>query len=75
MTLYQQFATINTQVAEQSNSYIYRLRSMLSYTNENNFHKMLKLFLGYRNSISRSRHGMDVEYPDLFAMMVDKFKI
>jgi hypothetical protein len=75
VSMYPQYKDLNTQVAEQSNSSIYRLRSMLCYTNQDNFHKFLKLFLAYRNCLARSRHGMPVQYPELFSMMVEKFKV
>ena len=48
---YHQYEGVNTQVAEQPNSVIGRLRSMLSYTNEENFSKYLKLFLWFRNTL------------------------
>ena len=40
---------INTQVAEQSNSLLARLKGMLSYMTEDNFVRHLKMFLAYRN--------------------------
>ena len=49
---YAHLKTSNTQVAEQSNSGLYKLRSMLPYSNEANFHKVLRLFLAYRNNLS-----------------------
>jgi len=41
----------NTQVAEQSNAILGRLRAMLSYCNEANFTSYLRLFLWFRNTI------------------------
>ena len=70
-----QYQSVNTQVAEQSNSFLYRLRSMLSYMNESNFHKNLQLFLAFRNNLSRARYGMPVQYTELFDMMSLKFKV
>lgn len=72
--MYPQYKEVNTQVAEQSNSCIYRLRGMLSYANEANFHRYIRLFLAYRNSISRARHHMDTQYSDLFQTMAALFK-
>ena len=43
---------LNTQVAEQRNSTLNRLKSSLSYMHESNFFSHLKTFLAFRNAIN-----------------------
>jgi len=47
---------------------------MLSYMNHMNFMNHMKLFLWYRNSLSREKQGMSVQYKDLFAFLNVKGK-
>ena len=42
---------VNTQVAEQSNSLLNRLKGMVSYMTEDNFLTHVKMFLAYRNTV------------------------
>ena len=47
---YPQFSDMNTQVVEQSNSLLKRIKSSVSYMNAPNFMKHLKFYLWYHNS-------------------------
>lgn len=46
---YPEMDTVNTQVAEQRNSVLQRIKSALSYMNQENFMHHCKFFLWYRN--------------------------
>jgi hypothetical protein len=48
---------VNTQVAEQSNSLLNRLKSTVSYMTQKNYIQTVKLFIGYRNIIYRGKLG------------------
>ena len=51
----QELSTINTQIAEQRNSTLRRLKAMLSYMSQKNFIDHLSLFIWFRNVVlSRS---------------------
>ena len=47
--VYSEMDTVNTQVAEQRNSVLQRIKSALSYMNQENFMHHCKFFLWYRN--------------------------
>lgn len=51
MRLYPQYAEINSQVVEQANAALSRIKSSLSYMNAKNFMNHCKLFLWYRNTL------------------------
>lgn len=55
LDLHPDLININTQVAEQSNSLLNRLKGMVSYMSEANFICHVKLFLAYRNIIRRGK--------------------
>ena len=46
---YPQYQNLNTQVVEQANSELGRIKSSLSYMNQRNFMKHLSLFLYFLN--------------------------
>ena len=46
---YPEMDTVNTQVAEQRNSVLQRIKSALSYMNQENFMHHCNFFLWYRN--------------------------
>ena len=49
MDSYPQFSTLNSQVVEQANAALKRIKPSLSYMTSQNFLKHLKLFLWNRN--------------------------
>lgn len=49
MSLYPQFKHLNSQIAEQKNSKLARIKSQLSYMNPSNFMRHAKLFLWHHN--------------------------
>lgn len=49
MDSYPQLSTINSQVVEQANAAVKRIKASLSYMTAENFLQHLKLFLWYRN--------------------------
>ena len=49
MALYSQFKGINSQVAEQKNSRLARIKLQLSYMNPKNFLQRALLFLSHHN--------------------------
>ena len=49
MNRYPQFQSVNSQVVEQANSIIKRIKGPLAYMTAENFMNHLKLFLWYRN--------------------------
>ena len=50
---YPQFQDVNTQIVEQSNSFLKRAKSSLSYMNKEHFFSHVKLILWYHNTISK----------------------
>lgn len=52
VSMYRDYALLNTQVAEQRNATLNRLKSSLSYMHEENFFLHLSVFLSYRNIIN-----------------------
>ena len=49
MSDYPQLSSINSQIVEQSNSALKRVKSMLSYMNVTNFMKHCKFYVWYQN--------------------------
>ena len=54
LNMYLQHRNLNTQVAEQRNATLKKLRSMLSYMSLDNFTSHLKIFLWFRSMLSLS---------------------
>ena len=57
---YLQFSKINSQVAEQRNSTLKRLKSMLSYMNHEHFINHVKLFMWFRSMLSIVKTRKDI---------------
>ena len=49
MDMYPQFASVNSEVVEQANALIQRIKSSVSYMTAENFMNHLKLFYWYQN--------------------------
>ncbi|KAL3889332.1 hypothetical protein ACJMK2_001676, partial [Sinanodonta woodiana] len=62
---YLQYGQLNSQVAEQCNSTLKRLKTMLSYMNVDNFKNHLRLFLWFRSMISLSMLHPDLPVKDV----------
>ncbi|KAL3865224.1 hypothetical protein ACJMK2_006839 [Sinanodonta woodiana] len=62
---YLQYGQLNSQVAEQCNSTLKRLKTMLSYMNVDNFKNHLRLFLWFRSMISLSMLHPDLPVKDI----------
>lgn len=57
---YLQYKWINSQVAEQRNSTLKKLKSMLSYMNLKNFTTHCNFFLWFRNMLTLARMDNDL---------------
>jgi hypothetical protein len=75
LSIYSQFNDVNTQVAEQRNATLKKLKSMLSYMNKENFVNHLKIFLWFRSMISLIKIEKNIPVKDflLFSSLLPVF--
>jgi hypothetical protein len=66
MWLYSQYRSVNSQVAEQRNSALVKLRSMVSYMNLPNFMKTVALFSFYHNGMAKAKMDHEYQYSGYF---------
>lgn len=65
LSIYLQHREVNTQVAEQRNATLKKLKSMLSYMNIENFTNHLKLFMWFRSMINIIKLDQNIPLKDV----------
>ena len=53
LSTYPQFASLNSEVVEQSNSWIKNIKGSVSYMNSSNFLNHCKIFYWYHNMLKK----------------------